>query len=86
MTAVALAAAAPPGIPVINEDDINVSCYLNADEGSYLGSVMTFAPEQAARMCNKTFNACKGKCFGCMTDVKVGEEICYDRDGHRFLK
>lgn len=86
VTGIALAAVGPPGLPVENGDDISVSCYLNSDEGSYLGSLMTFAPETSAEMCNRIYYACKGKCFGCFSDFDLSEDVCYDNQGRRFLK
>jgi hypothetical protein len=83
---IALTAVGPPGIPNINGEDINVSCYLNSDEGSYLGSLMTFAPETAAQACNKIFYSCKGQCFGCFSDFDLRDDVCYDNKGRRFLK
>lgn len=68
------------------DDNITVTCYSGPDEGSNLGSLLTFAPETAGQICNKIFYACKGKCYGCYSDFDLGDDVCYDNAGRRFLK
>jgi hypothetical protein len=82
-----IAAIIPVNAAQTYSEAVSVSCYVEETElGSSIGSLTVPFPENAGKGCNSMYSGCKGKCFGCVSDFDITEEVCYDSTGRKFLK